>query len=257
MKQKEKQKKIAVVGISRGAGTTFVSITLAFLLSMSNYDESDNLKTIPIPVSYVEWKRPAPGETQVFFSAGLDRRFGTRRFTDFFALYAQGKWPAQKAPLNLHKGINWVVWRQGGKEEDGGDFPLESLPGKYVVTDSPPLERLRTHDLTVAVIDPLPSAVYAGAEIYEAVRDLEYCGLPVIWIVNKDGEAVNHGALKRFLRLKDYVAVPWLTENLFSKAQYGGQLPAELMDDGTKHAFQAAAAEIIRLTADQMKEQEL
>lgn len=288
--QPRQQKKIAVTGISRGAGATFVATSLAFLLSQSKFVEkcrtelseqsyspqsaAPPAKSLsPVPVSYVELKQPRPGESMVFFGAGLDQRFRGNRFADFFQLYQAGSWPSghqfsdsaasHRSPVNLHKGINWVVWRHWAQNQEasaaeaeigtcnsGRDwtrFPLEDLPGNFVIVDSPPVDTLHRYDLVIGVIDPLPAAVYAGAEHYELLRDQAISGLPLIWAVNRDNDQVNHGALKRFLKLKEYFSVPLLKQQLFYRAQYTCRLPVELMEDEERKPLEMIAEHMISM----------
>jgi hypothetical protein len=232
----ERQKKIAVVGISRGAGATFVALTLAFLLSESKKDESSQNR--PAEVSYVEMRKPGSGESMAYYSAGLDRRFSAGRFTDFFSLYRKGSWPDKEGavPLNLHKGINWVVWRNREDDDINPDsFSLDALPGKYIVADSPSLDILHKFDMVIGVINPLPSDVYAGAEVYEALHDMQICGLPMYWVLNRDNCEVNHSSLEQFLKLKNSFSVPEVSRELIYKAQYTCQLAAEVLrKEGSK-----------------------
>ena len=243
---KKQKKKIAVIGISRGAGTTFVSASLAFLLASVESEKwytSDRIRqknaeqiVSPAQVSLLEMQRPREGESMLYYAAALDRRFREKRFTDFFALHVQGK----SLPLtaNLHKGINWVVWRHPATGEERMDlsaFPLEQMPGTYIIADSPPLDTLRKYDLVIGVLDPMPAAVYAGSGMYEQLRDLETCGLPVLWVLNRDHSGVNHSALQRFLKLKNWIAVPELGREVFYKAEYSGRLAAEVIREEEKN----------------------
>ncbi len=224
--QPRTQKRIAVVGISRGAGATFAATTLAFLLQKSNFDGKSRIANVP--VTYVQMRQPEMGESMIYYEAGLDQRFGRNAFTEE---------PGEKGRLYLHKGINWSVWRHCRRagDESGQVFrPYpETVPGEWVVADSPPLDTLQQYDLTAAVIDPLPASVFAGAETYEILRDMEAAGLPVLWIVNRDNGEVNHSGLKRFLKLKEYVPLPILDPGLIFRAQNTCCLPAELMDGDT------------------------
>ena len=236
------QKRIAVVGISRGAGATFAATTLAFLLQKSNFGEKGRIEKIP--VTYIQMRQPLPGESLIYYEAGLDQRFGKKGFTD----------TDKSRPLHLHKGINWSVWRHC-RSEDEIQGPLfrpypEEMPGEWVIADSPPLDTLGRYDLTLAVIDPLPASVYAGAETYEILRDLETSGLPVLWVVNRDSQEVNHGGMKRFLKLEEYVSLPLLDGGLIYRAQNTCCLPAELMD-GASYQKAAELAEHVRTMAGQ------
>ena len=234
------KKKIAVVGIGRGAGATFVSVSLAFLLSMSKSVKKDESAIMPAKVSLLEMRCPQAGEPMLYYAAGLDRRFPERRFTDFFSMHIQGN--AIPKMVNLHKGINWLVWRQhhvsveNTGKTDLSDFPVEQMAGEYIIADSPPAETLGRYDLVVAVIDPLPSSIFAGSEYYEQLRDAEAAGMHILWVLNKDHSEVNHSAVKRFLRLKEYVSFPLLESPLFYKAQYTCQLPAELLEGDAEEA---------------------
>lgn len=282
---REEKKKIAVVGISRGAGTTFVAMSLAFLLSKKVGKEQVRVRSadlgenVAFPegrraglaaggaagqpgclaagAAYVELRQPAAGEAGGFFSAGLDLRFRGNRFTDFFRIYRQGR---PLPPLvNLHKGINWVVWRTSAafdetaaadadahlSETDASlafspqpalaDFPLEDLAGAWIVADHPPLEMLHRFDLVIGVIDPLPSRVFAGTETYEALRDLGTGGMHILWILNGDNPEVNHGELRRFLRLKEFQTIPLADPAVFYRAQYASSLPVELLAADSRH----------------------
>lgn len=299
---REEKKKIAVVGISRGAGTTFVAMSLAFLLSKNvekeqvkeqNRGRSAGLGgkgvfpegrssgraasraagqpgCLAAGAAYVELRQPAAGEAGGFFSAGLDLRFRGNRFTDFFRIYLQGR---PLTPLvNFHKGINWVVWRTaaGSAEtpaEDGAmhlvDFPLDDLSGKWIIADDPPLEMLHRFDLVIGVIDPLPSRIFAGMETYEALRDMAAGGTHILWILNGDNPEVNHGELRRFLRLADVRTIPLADPAVFYRAQYASCLPVELLaagswhgagDSGSRHAVYAALEAIAEEVAGKWKE---
>ena len=308
---REEKKKIAVVGISRGAGTTFVAMSLAFLLSKNvekkkseahgkvqeranagyRTGHSSIKKTVgekgclAAGAAYVEMRQPAAGEAGGFFSAGLDLRFRGNRFTDFFRIYLQGR---LLPPLvNLHKGINWVVWwtpavsdETAGADADANlskigapltlppqpslaDFPLDDLAGKWIIADDPPLEMLHRFDLVIGVIDPLPSRVFAGTQTYEALRDLVSGGAHILWILNGDNPEVNHGELRRFLRLKDFRTIPLADSAVFYRAQYACCLPVELLaadsrhgsgDSGSRHAVYAALEALAEEVAAKWRE---
>lgn len=267
----ERQKKIAVIGVSRGAGATFVAVSLAFLLSRSNFGE--NCRNLPghpqeqqkeqeqqelkmqkkekknsclIPVTYREMRQPRAGEPLVYHEAGLDRRFGGRR-------------PGGRQPdgtgLHLHKGINWQVFRDRkgeGSAERTAAFP-ENEAGTWLVADSPPLDTLEEYDLVAAVISPMPAEVYAGAETYGILRDLEDKGKSVLWIVNRDNNDVNHGELVRFLKLGEWFSLPLIESSLFFRAQYRCCLPVELLEKGSLplESLETIAEEILRRLEEQ------
>ena len=267
------KKKIAVVGISRGAGATYVASTLAFLMSVSKFDESCEESAADIEYfrslrqrtgqdrnpqepgcTFTEFRQPQKGEPLVYHEAGLDRNLSQSQFTDFISLYLDGKWPQrkeeskkagrkteQKVFPNVYKNINWAVYRNWADVESSAEaqalsmFPLDFLPGSIVIADSPPIESLPQYNLILGVIDPAPAAVYAGAEVYEKLKDCEKAGVPVLWILNKDCEEVDHSALKRFLKLKTYYSLPEVSRGIFCRAQYACRLPAEVQFEEEKN----------------------
>ena len=235
--------KIGVIGISRDAGTTFIAVTLAFLLAkreergarqgkIFQNDKKRNFFSFPGEcVSFVEFREPASNEKSVYYEAALDRHFKRERFTDFFDLYRKGL--PVNTKINFYKGINWVVhYKESEKKEKEDfpaerDFPVKELAGRYIIVDNPPLEKIFEYDLILAVIDPLPAKILAGAELYEALRDAGQSGCKIRWILNKDNEEVNHKELKRFLQIEDYISFPLLPQQIFYRSQYGGRLVAE------------------------------
>lgn len=234
--EKKKKIKIGVAGVCSNVGTTFLAVSLAFLLARreaEKYKEAigsrktKKLFTTAVPdcVSFVELGNAGRKKESVYFAAGLDKQFRNRRFVDFFQLCQDGL--PINTRLNLHKGINWAVHRRLTKDMEWEAFPIEQLAGTYVIVDEPPLERIHEYDCFFVVIDPLPSKLFAGAAAYEAFCDAARSGAKITWIVNKDNEEVDHGEVRRFLRLQNYISVPLYSEKVFYRSQYGGRLPIE------------------------------
>lgn len=251
----QRKKKIAVVGTCRTAGATFVTTTTARIFSQK--PEMDK------KISLIEMKYPAEGETKIFHTAGLDKSPLARRYTDFLTLYLEGKELPKAA--NLHWGINWAVWpewtvwpewavsgkTEAGTETENGnhltDFPLDKLPGKYIFADNPPIDlRLQKYDLVVAVVDPMPAEMYAGAAAYEKLTDMEASGLHVLWVLNKDNEEVNHEAVKHFLKRREWNYLPLVDGKTLYKAQYKGKLAIDEMSEEEAEPFYKLAEEIQR-----------
>lgn len=239
----QKKYKIGVVGIGRGAGATFVSMSLAFLLAKEG-QETKMKKTRNLQkrghsrypalscITYVECQPPKHEAEQAYYIGALDKRFEKMGFVDFFQLHREGGFIGNR--INLHKGINWVVhrnavWEDSQIDRIWEDLPLDQLAGDVIVADSPALETLQSYDLILGTVDPLPSKIFAGAGVYEALRDLQVSGLPILWILNKDNEQVNHDELRRFLKWKDYIKIPLFPQELFYKSQYLCQLAIETL----------------------------
>ena len=69
-----------------------------------------------------------------------------------------------------------------------------SRPDRFRIIDGPPGDELP--DITVAVIDPLPSLLMEGAQKISELMDR---GSDVIWMLNRDNPGVNSRALKKYL----------------------------------------------------------
>ncbi len=254
--------RVAVTGISRGCGATFIAMSLAFLLSKQVEsqigDETGTTKgtaptsastpaSMPLCAAYVEMERPAADCAQAYFIAGLDQRFRRRRFTDFFALAAAGEPLAGR--INLHRGVNWVVWPPqaplaGYEGMALTQEHLAELPASWIVADRPPLSDLRGYDLVIAIIDPAPAALYAGAETFEILRNTEDEGQRTIWIVNHDDMAVNHADMRRFLRLRPEISIPALPAARFYEAAYADRLTVELFSEAEREPLEQLAAAV-------------
>lgn len=239
----QRKKKIAVVGTCRGAGATFIATTTARIFSQK--PELDK------KISLIEMQYPAEGEGKIFHAAGLDKSPLGRRYTDFLTMHLEGKELPQAA--NLHWGINWAVWPEwvvSGKAETGNkleDFPMDKLPGKYIFADNPPIDlQLQKYDLVVAVVDPMPAEMYAGAAAYEKLTDMEASGLHVLWVLNKDNEEVNHEAVNHFLKRREWHYLPLVEGKTLYRAQYKGKLAIDEMSEEESAPFYELAKEIQR-----------
>ncbi len=218
--KRSKKAKIGVVGIGKGVGATFIATSVAYLLSEDLGPEATAC------TAYIEMGRSAADEERIYYTAGLDKRFRNKRFTDFFSLYQNQESIGNY--LNLHKGIIWAVNMQG---LDCEDFPVGDLAGQCVIADSPNMNSLHRYDVILGVIDPLPGKIFAGAYKYGELAERQKSGLRVIWIVNKDNTMVNHGELKRFLGLKEYISIPLIPAQVIYQSQYQCKLPIEILDD--------------------------
>lgn len=247
----QRKKKIAIVGTCRGAGATFVATTTARIFSQK--PELDK------KISLIEMRYPAEGEGKIFHAAGLDKSPLGCRYTDFLTLYLEGNELPQSA--NLHWGINWAVWPEwavsGKTKVDAenetenrnhlADFPMYKLPGKYIFADNPPIDSsLQKYDLVIAVVDPMPAEMYAGAAAYEKLTDMEASGLHVLWVLNKDNEEVNHEAVKHFLKRREWHCLPLVDGKTLYRAQYKGKLTIDEMSEEESAPFYKLAEEIQR-----------
>ncbi len=237
--------KIGILGISRGAGATFIASRIAYELSQ----ESEG-------VCFVE---AGGGEVLAIHSLAMARTFKKERFCDYFASWEEGLGAGSRR--NIFENINWVLRSPyGRKTEDAGEspcienpitdfelfrrknpriqakfsrIPYEQIPGRYMVIDSPPSESLKEMDLLICVVDPLPSAVIAGEELIRTIRENRIRTgrrlapamnnpTPCLWVLNKDNPKVRHRQLEKFMRIKFDFVIPMIDPAEFYRAEYAG-----------------------------------
>ena len=77
---------------------------------------------------------------------------------------------------------------------------------------------------------------------------METCGLPLLWVLNKENAGVSHPSLKHFLQLREYFAVPAVSVETFCRAQYSGLLPMEVLRDEEKNLEEALKKLAVQIT---------
>ena len=214
--------KIGVVPACQGAGATFVSTSIAKLLS-----ETDRFK-----VSYVEVaKEKEAGNKMIYDSLGMDKKFVGRRFTDFYSRALEGE--PSRGLTNIDEGVNWILQTPGKKSKKLGSLEnlkiINNAPGDVIVCDfslhMEMMELLTDMDVLIVVIDPMPSALIGGFEMLSLCKSLEEKGKKVCWIVNKYNDGVNKREMLKYIKIRELFYLPLIpTEELYM-AEYNCMLP--------------------------------
>lgn len=243
--------KIGVIGMSRGAGTTFVASRIAYTLAQ----ESDGVCFVEAAGGIA---RGSEEGVLAIHSLSLGRIFKKERFADYFGSWEQGLGVGIRT--NRFENVNWVLRNPYesnaihglGKAGKRTDFmapsyaardsrhrpgyarvPYEKIPGRYMVVDAPPKENLQEMDLVVCVTDPLPSKLIAGEDTIKSIRENRIrtgrgfaptmnIPTPCLWVLNKDNPKVNHRQLEKFMKVKFDFAIPMIDPEEFYRAEYNG-----------------------------------
>lgn len=104
--------KIGVTGIGRGAGTSFVAVSLAYFAAQNSerkvafvqLDGKSGCAACADGTAIRECKRK---KTDVYDALGIDKRFAGREFADFSVLLAEGK--SIRGIRNIDERINWAL----------------------------------------------------------------------------------------------------------------------------------------------------
>jgi len=224
----EKQK-IGVTGMSRGAGVSFVAVSLAKVLSLGGagkvtfLEVNDSVcKTMPL----------------IYDAIGFDKRFKMREFISVYNEIKSGG--SVKGKVNNDEQINWALITPEDVKSWTGITPIEmvrlinNVSGDIIVCDIPACQNaedyLHDMDIIIYVIDPVPSAMIAGFPFLKEVKRMEHRGKKVVWIVNKFNSGINKRDMHNFLKLKDYYKIPFIDAEHFYSAEYNCKMPYEMSD---------------------------
>lgn len=216
--------KIGVLGISPGAGASFVATSVACILAARRKR----------PVAFVELGPAGAGDELLFEAAGMGQRFSGRAFVPFHRLVRARRYI--HGMRNLDAGINWALRPSEDRRDPVNLTELEAtrlagnIQGDWIVCDlgaRPEPGFLSEMDHIIAVVDPLPSRILASAAYFRQVRSLQTAGLPVTWIINRHNAGVDDRLLRKTLRLGEAVRIPMVDPAWFYMAQYRCRLPLE------------------------------
>jgi len=213
--------RLAVIGVARGSGVSFVTGLLAAWLGQAFADESVALVELGTPYFYEAY--------------GIEKRFLYRDFYPLHRLVAERK--SIRGLANMEQGINWILRSPGDASVSGAHEVLSlgdslrlvhNATGTVRLFDcsgmSPALmwDILPDMDAVVCVLDPLPTRLCPYAADIERIR-IEAPG--PVFVANNMNRGVHRGELKRFLRGTDWLELPHVaTEDLY-RAQYNCVLP--------------------------------
>ncbi len=243
-----RQLNIAVTGLGRSVGTTFVATALAFYFR-------DKGKT----VSFCQCLTPSKAGSLLYDAVAMDQRFARREFCDVyerihaseplrFAATGAG-WGKQKEKLlNTEEGISWILPTGQSSRADaighnGMDLAqtdlteaqqarLLTIPrGEVCVfdfeADNQWNQTLMDMDVIIVVVDPLPSKMIHSKERFKFLKKLELAGCIVVWVVNYVNRGINLRQVKAYLKTNQIIRVPTFQAELIYECEYACRFPWE------------------------------
>ncbi len=210
--------KIAVIGLSPGAGAGFVSASLARTFA----EISDCRPTI------LEL-----GGQRLYDCLAMDKHFAGREFIRFFGLLAKGR--SIRGLRNELLGVNWVL-KAPGEDKEPVDILnmlriVNNVSGNVIISkisstsEEQLWEILHDMDRVLVVIDPMPSMMLAGHDLLCRLRT---SGLSLIYAVNKMNGGVSHRELINYLQLKKVFYIPMIAPEILYSAEYSCRFPFEI-----------------------------
>lgn len=226
--------KIGLIGISAGAGASFLAGCLARYLANTG-KHSPSVAEL--------------GKGCLFDSYGMDKRFAGRQFFHFYQALHENK--RIRGMRNQDEGINWILQ---SPEERGIRLSFEQklrlvnhAVGDVVLCDlsgnpDPDYELLQSMDRILAVIDPMPSKMLGGYEMLTKLKLLETEQNEMIYVINKMNEGVNRRQMLQFLNIRKPVFLPLINPECIYTAEYNCKIPYTASE--AKKALQLPLGEI-------------
>ena len=213
------QERIAVVGLSRGCGTSFAAGVLACRLAALPAAErkggaSCTLAELGLP-SFAD-------------ALGVGERFAAEGFVYYEDALAEKR--SLLTVRNSYHGMDLMLRRSKTEGMAAADCVLR-MPGEQVVFDLSGADDayldsvLPDMDRIVIVIDPLPSRLLPGAERLLRLRAL-YPDAEIL--IDKMNGGVHKPELRRFLGPGRFQILPFTDPAAVYRAEYSCMLPAEL-----------------------------
>lgn len=226
--------KVGVIGISAGAGVSFLTGCMArYLANTGRYS--------PAVIEL--------GGSSLYDSFGMDKRFAGRSWFRFYQALAENK--SIRGIRNMDEGINWILRSPEeirislGFEQKlrlishaRGDVILCDLSGET----APDHELLRSLDQLIAVIDPMPSKMLAGYQNLCDIKMLDTEKEGMIFVINKMNRGVNRRQMLDFLKIGKPVFLPLVSPESVYTAEYNCKIPYTLGE--VKNTLQGPLEEI-------------
>jgi MinD-like ATPase involved in chromosome partitioning or flagellar assembly len=226
--------KVGIIGISAGAGVSFLTGCIARYLANTG-------KHKPAVIEL--------GGGSLYDSFGMDKRFADRSWFRFYEALAEDR--SIRGVRNMDEGINWIL-----RSPDEGAISLayeqklrliSHARGDVILCDlsgeeNPDFELIRSLDQLIAVIDPMPSKMLEGYKTLCNIKMLDTEKEGLIFAVNKMNRGVNRRQMLDFLKVKKPVFLPLVNpENIYT-AEYNCKIPYALGE--VKNALQNPLGEI-------------
>lgn len=221
------QLNIAVTGLGRSVGTTFVGTALAFYCRDQGKD-----------VSYCQCLTPSKAARLLYDEVAMEQRFLRRSFVDVYEKISSGETVTgtrgHTRQLNREEDISWIL-PSGKNSQDlteSQQARLLTIPRGEVCIFDFEAEYQWNHllmdmDAIVVVVDPLPSRLIHVKERFRFFKRMELSGCPVIWMVNRMNQGVNLRQVKGYLKTNEMLKIPAFPTESMYRCEYDCRFPWE------------------------------
>ena len=231
----EEKIKIGVMGIGRGAGCTFVSTALAYMLSG---ELKKSIGFVQLDGRYSH---------DIYDALGMDKRFAMREFVDFYKIASELE--RIRGVKNIDEYINWAIVLPGTSPKPTQAEALrlvENISCSILICDlgseiyrnkehfNTRCELIASMDALICVIDPMPSKLLGAQDELFIAKQYNIKRNNVIWILNKYNDGINFKELYSFLRIKNPQKIPCIDARHFYCAEYNCRIPISMREISDK-----------------------
>ncbi len=222
-----RQLNIAVTGLGRSVGTTFVGTALAFYCRDQGQD-----------VSYCQCLTPSRAVRLLYDEVSMEQRFLRRAFCDVYEKISNGGTvtgtKGNTRSFNREGGISWILPVSGDTKDltESQQARLLAIPRGEVCIFDFEAEYQWNHllmdmDAIIVVVDPLPSRLIHDKKRFRFLKRLELSGCPVIWVVNRTNQGVNMRQVKGYLKTNQILDIPAFSAASIYQCEYDCRFPWE------------------------------
>ena len=238
----KEKRKVAVLGIGRSCGVSTVAIMLAYYIKKKGNR-----------VSFCEITNK-PNKASIYYKNFFDKNMEHDQLIDFYDATRQGK-PIHRLH-NFYKDVNWAITLpntrcMNGLNGEEKKHLINNLLGEYVICDVDfdceigEEKILEEFDLVIALVDPLPSKVMENFDAIRRLKELEFNGYNVMWVLNFYNRGIHTRDLVKSLRLEKYDKIPLIERERIYDCEYRCKEP--ILKKEEKAGFDTIFAKAIEI----------
>lgn len=201
---------IAVINLSKGAGSTFISLNLAYMLK----DKKVDVSVVDLPCK--DMKDDIFYIISESYDATNRKKSITKNGIKFYV-------------NNNEKVCNW------SKEESIEYISMISKEGNINIYDVGSLELdesigflFSILDVAIIIIDPIPYQLLQAEERIELIKRLEDKNIKIVYVLNKYVKDLNKKDIEKYLNIEISSCVPFISPEILYAAYYSNQTAYQL-----------------------------
>jgi hypothetical protein len=221
------RKTILVIGLTKGAGST--SLTLNIAKHLSNCGILSSVVEPPINPEIANW-------------IGVNNILENEN--DFYS-YPYAISNCEKIEANKEFLFDNIIWIIPKENEKASDWSINEMLKLVYISNKAPITLvdagcnfmhesvepfISMADLVIFVIDPFPSSLDLNIEGLEEIKNLKKEGCNIEFVVNKWNEGIDKKDFLNFIGVEPLAFIPAIELNLLYKANYLHKIPFSLKE---------------------------